>query len=458
MSRRSVLREPELVQMLAGEPELLALADALVETYGERHTQRLRWSRRAVVRVAIVAVAAVAAVVAVLAAPQSHSGSVLGGGLDARAAILTRMQAAIGSGQIMHVVYEGPVGATYVDLKTGKRTPAVLSEELWTNRHGYRVHLVVRANGRVVGDLRPGDRGYGVFQGPQDPAFLAFWTGYDAALGNKYAPAALGGRGTVDGRPVLWIRFPLWYNTGGPTRHGRPDPRSFPTRLAQTKVALDAHTFKPILERTYVDGRRFDTRIRLVEAIPYRPPELYRPRGPKLFDGTSPGHPFVGHPFAGLTRREKSKLGLGRNPHRLRSIRVVPAPWLTPGKTVAGLGFRHASRLLSQPVDQVGGFPLAWRLIYRAVRLVYKPPSSGPAAHFRTTTIDETFRPADPRPWQGLPRGSIEIQPGDSLTKSGSHRVWTGYMLRHGVYIRITTPAGERALLEIARALHPVRR
>jgi hypothetical protein len=454
MSRSSVLRQPELVQMLAREPELLALADALVETYEERHT--LRWSRRAVVRVAIVAAAAVAAVVAVLAVPQSRHGGVLGGGPDASAAILTRMQAAIGSGQIMHVVYEGPAGTEYVDLKTGKRTPAVLSEELWTNRHGYRLHLLERANGRVVADFRPGDRGYGVYQGPQTPAFLAFWTGYDAALGNKYAPAELGGRGTVDGRPVLWMRFPLWYNAGGPTENGRPNPRSFPTRLAQTKVALDAHTFKPILERTYVAGRRFDTRILRVEAIPYHPRELYRPLGPKLFDGMSPGRPFGGHPFAGLTRREKSKLGLGRDAHRLRSIRLVPTPWLTPGKTVEGLEFRHASRLLYQPLDQVGGFPLAWRLIYRAVRLVYKLPSSGPASHFRTTTIDETFRPADPRPWKGLPRGSIEIQPGESVTKSGSHRVWTGYLIRHGVYITITTPAGEHALLKIARALHPV--
>ncbi|HKN64030.1 MAG TPA: hypothetical protein VJV76_06845 [Gaiellaceae bacterium] len=407
--------------------------------------------RRLVVRGAVVAAAAIAAVVAALAAPGNHSGSVLGGGPGgASAAILTRMEAAIGSGQIMHVVFEGPAGTRYVDLKTGKRTPAILSEELWSNRHGYRLHLVVRVNGRVVGDLSPGDY-VGSFQGPNDPAFLSFWIGYHAALENKYAPAVVGGRGTVDGRPVVWIRFPLWYNTGGPTKHGRPDPRSFPKALAQTKLALDAQTFKPILERTYVDGRRFDVRIRLVEAIPYRPPELYRRRGPKLFDSRSPGDPFGGHPFAGLTPREKKVLGLGRNAHRLRSRRVVPAPWLTAGKTVAGLGFRHVSRLLSQPLDQVGGLPLAWRGIYRAVRLVYKSQEGV------TTRIDETFRPADPRPWKGLPPGSIEIQPGESVGKSGAHRVWTGYLVEHGVYITITTPAGERALLKIARTLHPVR-
>lgn len=101
---------------------------------------------------------------------------------------------------------------------------------------------------------------------------------------------------------------------------------------------------------------------------------------------------------------------------------------------------------------------MAWRLVYRAVRLVYEPASHGSPARVPTTRIDETFRPADPRPWKGLPRGSIEVQPGESVNKSGAHRLWTGYMLKHGVYITISTPAGEHALLKIARALHPARK
>lgn len=440
------LRDAEVLELLADDPELLAIADAVAATQPKPRVTRKR--RRLVVRAAILAAAAIAAVVAVLAAPQRHSGGVLGGGVDsARAAILTRALAALGSGQIMHVVREGPAGTHYVDLKTGKRTPAVLREELWTNRHGTRLHLVERVNGRVVGDLRPGD-GPGVYAGPNSPDFISLWTGYHAALVNKYAPAELGGRGTVDGHSVRWIRFPLWYNRKCP----RPSTREFcrwPTRLAQTEVALDTRTFKPVFERTYEDGRRFDARIVLAHAIPYRPRELYRSRGPKLFTAMSPGNPFRGHPFAGLTTREKSKLGLGRDGQRLRPRRVVPAPWLTAGRRVGGLRFRHISRLLGQPLAQVGGLPLAWRLIYRAVELVYRPGGYGSP----TTSIDETFRPADPRPWAGLPSGSIEVQPGESVTKSGAHRLWTGYLVEHGVYVTITTPAGERALLQIARAL-----
>ncbi len=448
------LRDVEVIELLADEPELLAIADAVSATQRKAAAPQ---RRRFVVRGAIVVAAAIAAVVAVLAAPQSHSGGVLGGGPgNAGAAILTRMEAAIGSGQIMHVVREGPAGTSYVDVKTGKRTPAVLTEELWTNRHGFRLHLAVRVNGHVVGDLRPGDHGVGAYQGPQNPAFLALWTGYHAALGNKYAPAELAGRGTVDSHPVYWIRFPVWYNQNCP-RPTKPFCGK-PTRLLQTEVAVDAHTFKPVIERTYEDGRRFDTRILLAEAIPYRPSELYRRLGPRLFNGMSPGHPFGAHPFAGVTHREKNKLGLGMDLHRLRSRRVVPAPWLTAGETVAGLRFRHVSRLLSQPLDQVGDLPMARRLIYRAVELVYKPASHRSPARLPTTRIDETFRPADPRPWKGLPPGSIEVQPGESVTKAGAHRLWTGYLVKHGVYITISTPAGEHALLAIARTLHRVRK
>jgi hypothetical protein len=400
-----------------------------------------------VVRAGIVAAAVVVAVVAVLVAPQGHSGGVVG---RAEAAILSRARAAIGTGQIVHVVTEGPAGTQYVDLRTGRRTPAVLTEEFWANRHGHRLHLVERVNGRVVGELHPGDPGVGVYQGPNTPALVALWSRYKTALQNKYAPAELGGRGTVEGHSVYWLRFPVWFNQNCP-RPTKPFCGK-PTRLSQTKVAVDAHTFKPVLERTYEDGRRFDLRILVAEAISYRPPELYRRLGPKLFTSTSPGHPFRGNPFAGVTRQEKNQLGRsGRDLHRLRRLEVVPAPWLTAGTTVAGLRFRSVSRLLAQPLDQVGGLPMAWRLIYRAVKVVYKPATAGP---FTTTAIAETFRPADPRPWTGLPPGSVEIQPGESVTKSGAHRLWTGYLVKHGVYITITTPAGEHTLLEIARALH----
>jgi hypothetical protein len=57
MSARSPLREPALVRMLAEEPELLALADALVETDRERrvHSAKGTGRRRLVVAAVVVA-------------------------------------------------------------------------------------------------------------------------------------------------------------------------------------------------------------------------------------------------------------------------------------------------------------------------------------------------------------------------------------------------------------------
>jgi len=34
------------------------------------------------------------------------------------------------------------------------------------------------------------------------------------------------------------------------------------------------------------------------------------------------------------------------------------------------------------------------------------------------------------------------------------NRLWTGYVVRRGIYVTIDTGAGERAVVEVARALH----
>ncbi|HEU5476382.1 MAG TPA: hypothetical protein VFU64_00960 [Gaiellaceae bacterium] len=72
-----------------------------------------------------------------------------------------------------------------------------------------------------------------------------------------------------------------------------------------------------------------------------------------------------------------------------------------------------------------------------------------------STTIDELLRPDDPRGWKHIPAGSVQIQMGqESIDKGGSHALWTGQLKKEGLYITISTPKGERVLLELARALH----
>jgi hypothetical protein len=394
------LRDVEVIELLADEPELLALADAVSATQPKIAPPR---RRRFVFRGAILVAAAVAAIIAVLAAPQGHSGGVLG-----------RALAAVGGGPIMHVVTEMPSGTVYLDLKTGRRTAApVLREELWADRQGDRLHLVVSENGRLLGDLLlPQDLTHGTSGSPPDPAFLALWTGYRAAL--EDGSAELVGRGTIYGRPVYWLRF-------------KPAPSSQPHPLTTT-VAVDAHTYKPILYRTSVNGAHFDQRVLVAKAIPYRPADFKR-RGPSLLsaEGVSSG-------------------GSSGSPSGFRSVR---APWLTAGPTVAGMKLRNVSQTSEYTTIAPGK-----RRSAHGIELLYRPVSHGGATSL-STTIDELLRPDNPQPWKGLRAGAIKIQQGsESSNEGGTHKTWTGYLVKDGVYLTVSTPKGQQALLEIARSLH----
>ncbi len=68
MRKISPLREPELVQMLAHEPELLAIADALVETQHERRPQTAKARRWKPLLLAAVVTAALAGASVAIAA------------------------------------------------------------------------------------------------------------------------------------------------------------------------------------------------------------------------------------------------------------------------------------------------------------------------------------------------------------------------------------------------------
>ena len=96
----SPLRDPELVRMLADDPELLAIADALVETRREQPASEPVHARRRRRLASVGAAAAVAAAVVAVLLVSPWSGD--GGGLVGRAL------AAIGTGPVLHVVTEQP--------------------------------------------------------------------------------------------------------------------------------------------------------------------------------------------------------------------------------------------------------------------------------------------------------------------------------------------------------------
>lgn len=393
------LRDAEVIELLADKPELLAIADAVSATQHRAAAPRRR--RRIAVRAGMVAAAAAAAGIAILAWPQGKPNAVLG-----------RALAAIGDGQIMHVVTESPSGIVYVDLKAGHRTAPIMRQELWVDRQGDRLHLVLSIGGRLLGDLLlPEDEKNGASgAAPTNPAFTALWTGYRAALSN--GTAKLIGRGTVLGHRVYWLSFKQ-------ASQGQP----------RFEVAVDARTYKPVVNRTSFNGRHLDQRILVAKAIPYRPAE-FRRRGPSLFNGSSVG----------------SSTGTS-GPIAPAKPFVLRAPWLTAGKTVAGIKLRGVSQF-SEFTTVAGRKKSA-----HGIELTYGAPQ--PSA----TTIDELLRPDDPRPWTGLPADSVRIEQGEeSSSKGGAHPTWTGHLKKDGVYVTISTQKSERALLEIARTLHPGRR
>lgn len=394
------IRDVEVIELLADEPELLAIADAVSAT--QKAAARPR-RRRIAVRAGIVGAVAAAAIVAILAWPQGRPGGVIG-----------RALAAIGDGRIMHVVTESPSGIVYVDLKTGHRTAPIMRQELWADRQLDRFHVVLSMNGRLLGDiLWPEDASGGSAPMP-NPAFIALWTGYRAALSN--GTAKLIGRGTVLGHRVYWLNFK-------------------PTSQDQDRfeVAVDAHTYKPILYRSNEHGRNLDTRILLAKAIAYNPHDFVR-KGPSLSGG-----------------RASSEGGSSTAPVSPSASPRVRAPWLTAGKSAAGLRLRSATRL--SVYTTVRG----QRRSVQGFALVYGPVVNGGAGP-RSTTINELPRPDDPLTWSHIPPDSIEITTGEGSDSGGTHTLWTGYLKKHGLYLTISTPKSEQALLTLARALHPGRK
>ncbi len=245
------LRDPEVLDLLADDPTLLALADAVVAT---QQAPRRPLFRRRAPRVAVVAVVAAAAIIVALVLPQGEHG------------IVDRAIAAIGDGRVMHIVSEMPTGTVDVDLQSGRRTVHQARLEFWGDQQLERFHVVMTVDGQVVFDvLWPQDKKRGLtLVETVDPAFAALWTGYRQAL--EDGTATLAGEGDAFGHHVYWLRF-------SPTEAGSPG----------TEVAVDAETYKPVVLREHYGARTIDQHILLAESGDFSAADFTRD-GPNRFD------------------------------------------------------------------------------------------------------------------------------------------------------------------------------
>jgi hypothetical protein len=383
-------RDPEVVDLLRDEPELLALADAVADTQ-----RRVRRARGLAPKLAAVAAAAAGIAAVVLLWPGGGSGN----------GVLGRALAAIGDGQVLHLVMEGKTGEVLVNLESGERTVQTSRVELWTDRSFQHAHLVMHIDGQVADILLPDDVRNGVTIGTVDPVFSAFWSGYRKAL--EDGAATVESSGTIDGRAVYWLRF-------APSRKGVPG----------SEVAIDQESYKPIVLRNYVTPTRYeDARIVVAETIPYDAADFTRV-GLNLLTGV------------GSSSSSGSASTTQQDEHP-----VVKAPWLTPGNEISGLTLASVSSTR----------PTTGPHTIEGIELQYGTGATFGGDGF---VIDEQARSGDPRPWNHIPAGWISIQKGQGSDENNkTFDTWTGQLVKDGIYVTIETGAGEDALLATARAL-----
>ncbi|MCZ7588698.1 MAG: hypothetical protein M5U27_07545 [Gaiella sp.] len=259
--------DAEVVELLRDSPELLAIADAIAATQVE--PAAARQPRRRTMRLAAIAAILGLAVALALASPWSGSGG-----------LVDRALAAIGAGEVIHVVQRAEVSdSSVVDLRTGTESPLVRTTELWFDGERGLLRSVQRIGGTVTQEVLEtpegswteagrvytcawiaahpveatkarvscnpsGENGTTPRHVPEprpalDPALAGFVTGYRDALAS--GEATRDGSGTVDGRAVEWLRFTLPAMGGGsPTVE---------------RVAVDAATYEPVQVETLSGGQ-----------------------------------------------------------------------------------------------------------------------------------------------------------------------------------------------------------
>jgi hypothetical protein len=410
---RAVALDREVVELLADEPELLALADAIAAT--QRQPPRRRpWPR-------LVAVAAALAGVAAAVATLPFRGG--------EPSLLSEALAAVGRGPVVHARIEARLPETdVVELATGRRTPQTVAIEYWFDEPRGRLRTEVRRSGVLVDDFLQTRAGVLSGRGPVevaraaepalDPALAGFVTRYREALARGRA-RRLGER-ELNGRRVVWLLL----GAGA----------------ARERVAVDAETFEPVLVVPLDRGGRpgaFTWRVATIESVARVEADFAPPR-------TRPATPFRGDV------RDSRPISSGQVQATVR----WPALWL--GESWRGLRLVSIER---QTVTR--GYPPATGIETTrgaGLRLRY-------AAEGRPSYVELSQAPS-PEPAYAFAGGRSTFQ-GNPVPREGFAEIVElgsapggvptalGQLRRDGVYVTIW--ASNRALcLEAARALRRV--
>jgi hypothetical protein len=238
---RDVVLDREVVELLADEPELLAIADAITTT---QPRPRRRGSRIGALAAAVIAVGTVLVVL-----PDRGGDS----------SLLADALAAVGRGPVVHARIETVLPATNVIvLATGRARPQTIAIEYWFDEPRGRLRTVVRRGGVAVDEFLQTQAGamsnrglVRLAPGAQpalDPALAGFVTRYRDALAS--GEARVEEEGELEGRRVVWLLL----SASG----------------VRERVAVDAETYVP-LQITPLDPSGgvspFSWRVRVIETV-----------------------------------------------------------------------------------------------------------------------------------------------------------------------------------------------
>ena len=410
---RSAFHDAEVVDLLAEQPALLAIADAVVATQ-ESKRPRAVGPRRALAIAAVMLVLAVAAALVELR----------GGGRS----LVAEALAAVGTGPVVHAVIaaDDPRGSV-IDVDSGRETPVRVEIEYWFDEERRVLRTVVRRNGVVASEFRETRAGSESSEGPVrtlpgyepalDPALAGFASGYRTALADGSARAV--GEGELDGRAVRWLEFRA--------------------RGVRERVAVDVETHRPLAIEPATpsgDAPPFRWRVDVLESVPRRSASL----GPLV-------------PRAPAPVRGDVRASVPLSAMQAAATLVWPALWLGErfdDLTLTTIERQELSRGYAPGVAGVSRRGEGLRLVYRGGGRfveIQQAPRAEPAYAFGGGRSTFSFNPVPADGFAELTQlGGAGGADDDS---------WLAQLRRGGVFLSIW--GSSRAdVLAAARALRPI--
>jgi hypothetical protein len=364
--------DSELHELLRQRPDLLRIAEAVVDTQAPARRRTARAPRYAIAFGLVVA-----GVVAALVTSWPRSGP----------GVVDRALAAIGSGPIIHAVVSYPTpDDAVVQLGTGAARPRIRQTEYWYDAERKLLHTRLLTDGKMLTEIvetpngSDSDLGHypGGFAAQLDPALAGFVTRYRDSL--AAGTAKIVGHQQVDGRDATLLRITL---DSGVTED----------------VAVDSESYRPLFFRVNpppgvgVAGTIPVWHVAKIESVPreasyFAKPSLSAPRptGGRGSETTTItleqagtalerpalwlGERFEGLPFAGAESTQVHVDYTDGSTHDGTSLQLTygtespvgkpgtSAPWLTIGEAASvagsyGLGFNDGGDPPAPPASMV---------------------------------------------------------------------------------------------------------